>query len=175
MFRLLFTAAFLSLALSHSTCGAQSSASPNPDPSASTLPASSEMQTKTTAPKKIWTNDNLTSANGKVSVVGDKRNQKYTGTPDKPADPATVTRIHDSLKKLQTQLDGVNQQLVSFKEFQEGGTVSKADNEIPQGYTRVPVNQQIPVLEEKKKKLQTQIDDLLDEARKKGIEPGQLR
>ncbi|HEY2117958.1 MAG TPA: hypothetical protein VGH37_02130 [Candidatus Acidoferrum sp.] len=175
MFRLLFAAALLSLALSHSTCGAQSPASPNPDPNAAALPAVTEPQTKTATSKKVWTNENLANASGKVSVVGDKRNQKYAVTPDKPADPATVTRIHDSLKKLQTQLDGVNQQLVSFKEFQEGGTVSKADNEIPQGYTRVPVNQQIPVLEEKKKKLQAQIDDLLDEARKKGIEPGQLR
>lgn len=31
------------------------------------------------------------------------------------------------------------------------------------------------VLQEKKKDLQAQIDALLDEARKKGVEPGQLR
>ena len=53
--------------------------------------------------------------------------------------------------------------------------MTKGSTEIPTGYVRVPVNQQIPALEEKKKKLQGQIDDLLDEARKKGIEPGQLR
>ncbi|HEY4977549.1 MAG TPA: hypothetical protein VII25_00150 [Candidatus Acidoferrum sp.] len=108
-------------------------------------------------------------------MVGDNRNQKYTLTPAKPADPATVSRIRESLKKLQTQLDGVNQQLVSMKDFEEGETISKSSNEIPQGFTRVPVNQQIPVLQEKKKKLQLQMDELVDEARKKGIEPGQLR
>ncbi len=107
--------------------------------------------------------------------MGDNRNQKYTVTPAKPADPATVSKIRENLKKLQTQLDGINQQLSALKDFQEGETVTKSSDDIPQGYTRVPVNQQIPVLQEKKKKLEAQIDELLDEARKKGIEPGQLR
>lgn len=177
MFRWLFTAALASLFLAR-PCVAQSpAASPSADSNSITPSASvaTDSPAKAPASKKVWTNENLGNANGKVSVVGDKRNQKYTATPDKPADPATVSHIRESLKKLQTQLDGVNLQLASFKEFQEGETVSKTDNEIPQGYTRVPVNQQIPVLEQKKKKLQGEIDDLLDEARKKGIEPGQLR
>jgi hypothetical protein len=150
-------------------------ASPAPDPSNVVAPTGSESPGKTTPTKKIWTNENLAEVGGKVSVVGDKRNQKYVVTPDKPADPAAVSRIRESLRKLQGQLASVNQRLTSFKEFQEGGTVTNSDSEIPQGYNRVPVNQQIAALEDQKKKLQSQIDDLLDEARKKGVEPGQLR
>jgi hypothetical protein len=107
--------------------------------------------------------------------VGDKRNQKYTVTPTKPADPATVSRIRQNLEKLQSQLDEVNLELTSFKEFQEGETVTKSSNEIQKGYTRMPVNQQMAVLRDKKKKLEGQIDALFEEARKKGIDPGQLR
>lgn len=155
-------------------CVAQSASSIQ-DPSNVVAPTSGDSPTKTSTPKKVWTNENLADSGGKVSVVGDERNQKYTVTPDKPADPGTVSRIRENLKKLQDQRASVNQQLISFKEFQKGETVARSDSEVPQGYTRVPVNQQISALEEKKKKLQAQINDLLDEARKKGIEPGQLR
>jgi hypothetical protein len=39
----------------------------------------------------------------------------------------------------------------------------------------VPVNQQITSLTDKKKQLEGKIDALLDEARKKGVQPGDLR
>jgi hypothetical protein len=42
-------------------------------------------------------------------------------------------------------------------------------------YNQTPVDQQITALQEKKKQTQAKIDALLDEARKKGVEPGQLR
>jgi len=175
MSRWFFAVALASLVLG-TACFAQSSAAtPTPEQSSSGSTTAGDANSRTPAPKKVWTNENLGEASGKISVVGDNRNQKYTLTPAKPADPATVSRIRESLKKLQTQLDGVNQQLVSMKDFEEGETISKSSNEIPQGFTRVPVNQQIPVLQEKKKKLQLQMDELVDEARKKGIEPGQLR
>ncbi len=175
MFRLFSCAAVLTLSFGLSSYGQTPSTSSSPAPASSGTPTPTEANAKSPAPKKVWTNDNLADASGKISVVGDNRNQKYSLTPEKPADPATVSRIRESLKKLQAQLDGVNQQLTSMKQFQEGETVSKSSDEIPQGTVRVPVNQQIPVLQEKKKKLQLQIDELLDEARKKGIEPGQLR
>ncbi len=141
---------------------------PNPTP-----PAASPSKSPT--PKKVWTNENLVEAGGNVSVVGDKRNQKYTMTPAKPADPGTVSRIKQDLQKLQAQLEEVNQKLTSFKDFEEGETVTKGEEDASTSYTRMPVNQQMNALQKKKKKLETQIDALIDEARKKGIEPGQLR
>ncbi len=69
----------------------------------------------------------------------------------------------------------MNKQITAYKQFEEGETVPDSGQDISKGYTRTPVNQQIAKLQGKKKDLQTQIDELIDEARKKGVEPGQLR
>jgi hypothetical protein len=127
------------------------------------------------APKKVWTNDNLSDASSKISVVGNKGNQKYPMTPSKTADSATVERIRKNLQKLQGQVEDIKKQLASYKEFQEGEAVSKSGYQVDKGYGRIPVEQQIIMLEKKKKDLETQIDEQLDEARKKGIDPGELR
>jgi len=125
------------------------------------------------APKKVWTNDNLSDASKKISVVGNKTDQKYPLT--KTADPATVDRIRKNLEKLQGQVEDIKKQLASYKEFQEGEAVSKSGYQVDKGYGRIPVEQQVIMLQKKKKDLETQIDEQLDEARKKGIDPGQLR
>ena len=193
MFRWLFSIAlFLAVSVD---CGAQApapSAAPAATPASNTANApaqsSSDSPAKvsdgsaspsaaagTGATKKVWTNENLRDANGNVSVVGDKRNQKYNMTPVPAADSATVARIRQNLQKLQGQLDDVNKQITAYKQFEEGETVPDSGQDISKGYTRTPVNQQIAKLQGKKKDLQTKIDELIDEARKKGVEPGQLR
>ena len=53
--------------------------------------------------------------------------------------------------------------------------VSTGERDTSKGYSRTPVDQQMNQLLNKKKDLESQIGDLLDEARKKGIDPGQLR
>jgi hypothetical protein len=147
-----------------------------PTPIDQTKPDSSpDIPTKNSPPRKVWTNENLSEVSGSVSVVGEKRNQKSAVNTLKPTDSATVSQIRVNLQKLQDQLDELNQKLISFKDFVAGETVSKGSNETSKGYTRTPVNQQVTGLEQKKKKLEAQIDALVDEARKKGIEPGQLR
>jgi len=146
-----------------------------PDQNQPNSTTSTTAATKSPSTNKVWTNDNLGHASGDISVVGDKRSQKSDNPQPKAADPATGARIRQDLQKLQSQLDGVNQKLISFKEFQQGETVTTGTDESSAAYTRTPVNQQIPALEQKKKKLEAQIDTLLDEARKKGILPGQLR
>jgi len=147
----------------------QDSSSPAP----STVPAAAPA-TPTAPPKKVWTNEDL-GGKGGVSVVGDKRNQNYHLTSNAPADSATVARIKKSLEKLQTQLDDVNAKLKSYKQFQDGESVSTGARDMSKGYSLTPVDQKIAQLQDKKKDLETQIGDLVDEARKKGIDPGQLR
>ena len=127
------------------------------------------------APKKVWTNDNISDASKRISVVGNKGSQKYPMTPTKTADPATVDRIRKNLQKLQGQVEDIKKQLASYKEFQEGEAVSKSGYQVDKGYGRIPVEQQVIMLEKKKKDLEAQIDEQLDEARKKGIAPGELR
>lgn len=141
-----------------------------PASSSTTTPAAAP-----TTPKKVWTNETMADTKGPVSVVGDKRNQNYHMGPSQPVDAATVARIKKDLEKLQTQLDDVKNKLKSYKEFQDGEAVSKGERDITKGYSRTPVDQQMVQLLDKKKQLEGQIGDLIDDARKKGIDPGQLR
>jgi hypothetical protein len=153
--------------------GQTQDAPPSQAPATTMTPAATNAHVA--PPKKVWTNEDITGTKGGVSVIGDKRNQNYHLTPNQPADPATVARIKKELEKLQTQLDDVNMKLKSFKEFQDGEPVSTGERDLSKGINRVPVNQQVAQLEDKKKTLQGQIGDLVDEARKKGVDPGQLR
>lgn len=146
----------------------QSPPPPRTDSSATAPPAN-----PLTAPaKKVWTNDDLQGGRG-VSVVGDKRNQNYHMTQN--ADSAAVARIRKNLEKLSAQLEDTNHKLTDLKKFEAGETVHDPGRQVNKGLNRVPVDQQIAQLEASKKKLESQIGDLLDEARKKGIDPGQLR
>ena len=156
----------------------QSPAGPAPAPatgaqSTSPVPPSDPATASNSAPKKVWTSDDL--GGGRAANEGRKQTQKYQMTPNKPADPATVARLKTSLEKLQDQLDAVNRKLEAYKQFQQGEPVSTGGQDVSAGYIRTPVNQQMSGLVEKKKKLEGQLDDLWEEARRKGVEPGQLR
>jgi hypothetical protein len=168
--RLLLLCGFLPI-----VCIAQDSQAASPSlPNQSSTQATTEPTpaAKTEKTKKVWTNDDVKAA-GRVSVVGDKRNQKYTMT--KPADPATVAKYRNNLQKLQVQLDDVNKQLKLYGDFTEGKDVSEGARDMSHGYSRTPVDQQAAKLREKKKQLEDQMDGLYEEARKKGIESGQLK
>jgi hypothetical protein len=157
-------------------CSQDSQAAPpsaaSQQPTQSTTEQTPTPAAKIEKPKKVWTNDDVKSA-GSVSVVGDKRNQKYTIT--KPADPATIAKYRNSLEKLQAQLDSVNKQLQLYDDFAEGKPVSEGARDMSHGYSRTPVDQQTAKLKEKKKQLEEQMDGLYEEARKKGIESGELK
>jgi len=127
------------------------------------------------APKKVWTNDNLSDASKSISVVGNKSSQRYPMTPRKTADPTTIDRIRKNLQKLQGQVEEIKKQLASYRDFLAGEAVSKSGYQVGKGYGRIPVEQQVIMLEKKKKDLEAQIDEQFDEARKKGIDPGELR
>lgn len=167
--RLAKTSAFLALLLVPLSAWTQ-----DPGSSTSSTAPASVVANSSAPPKKVWTNEDL-GGKGGVSVVGDKPNQNSHVNANTPADPATVARIKKSLERLQAQLDDVNAKLKSYKEFQDGEAVSIGARDMSKGYSRTPVDQQIAKLEEKKKQLEDQIGDLVDEARKKGIDPGQLR
>jgi hypothetical protein len=124
--------------------------------------------------KKVWTNENLNEARGTVSVVGDKRSQKSLGTTSKSGGSATGAAVRPDLQKLQAQLDDVNKQLALYRAFQEGEPVSTNVRDFDKGISRIPVDQQMVKLKEKAVKLKQQIDELTDEARKKGVPPNQL-
>jgi chaperonin cofactor prefoldin len=127
--------------------------------------------------RKVWTNDNLSGASGTVSVVGDPKNtSKAKPTSEKPADAQYIASVRKQIDKYQEQIADVDRQLLDLKNFSQGEPNTSASGiKLNKGYNREPIEVQIRVLQEQKKDLQSKIDALLDEARKKGVEPGQLR
>jgi hypothetical protein len=157
---------------------ASSTLAQSPD-SASTQPAAqpqdSTAQPDAKKPKKVWTNENLSEANGSVSVVGDGKSKPKVDAPKK-ANAQYVASARKQLEKLQKQINDVDKQLTDLINFSKGEpSTSPGGIKLGQRYNREPLEVQIRALEDKKKDLQSKMDELLDEARKKGVEPGELR
>lgn len=186
--------------------GATSSPDPAKPPAQSQPPAAATPQTQTPAasanaaapkdqasdkdpakkkPKKIWTNEEMSTMHGKISVVGDPEqaradsdsrnwnNDPYSGSASDRQ--SAVASYREQLRQFREQLDSIDKKISDFRNF-------KADNSSPSGginvrnrYSMTPVEDQIRQLEEKKKQIQDKIDAVEEEARKNGIEPGELR
>ena len=129
----------------------------------------------TDKPKKVWTNEDVSGMKGPISVVGDGKNSKGKTSVQNPPDPTYVANVRKQLQKLQDQMADADKELAGLKNFSEGEPVATPDRELHKSYNSQPIDQQMTNLQTKKKDLQSKIDALLDEARKKGVEPGQLR
>lgn len=158
-----------------SSASAQSGASPSAQPATETTPDGSAAPTASTKKKKVWTNEDVGTLNGPVSVVGSSKKSGTASGDGTAADSQYIANTKKELEKLQTQLDEAKKQLTAFREFQQGKAPEPTGYQLGKGYNRVPVDQQIASLEEKKTRLEEKISDLLDQARKKGVQPGQLR
>jgi hypothetical protein len=149
--------------------------SPAPSASQSSSPAPAAATADAKKPKKVWTNEDVNGLSGPVSVVGNSKNSGKASSSAK-ADPQYIANTRKELAKLQSQLDDTDKQLSDLKDFSEGKAPANSSGyQINKGYNRVPVDQQITGLQDKKKQLEDKIGALLDEARKKGVEPGDLR
>jgi hypothetical protein len=168
----------LSLGILLTLLAAGSAAAQSPDAS-SPAPAARSKESTAAAdaakPKKVWTNENLSDASGAISVVGEPKSKPKTAS-TKPADAQYIATTRKHLEKLQSQMVDADKQITDLTNFSKGEPSTNASGiKLNKSYNREPIEVQIRVLQEKKKDLQAQIDTLLDEARKKGVEPGQLR
>ena len=155
-----------------------SAAAQAPASSATPLQAASQDSTppaETKKPKKVWTNEDLPSTKSGISVVGDtKSNSKPAGS--KPANAQYVSSIRKQLDKLQGQIADIDKQLVDLKNFSAGEPSTTASGiKLDKSYQREPIEVQMHALQDKKKDLESKVDALLDEARKKGVDSSQLR
>jgi hypothetical protein len=165
-------------------CGAAQStdsAQQPPPPAAQATPPQATTPAPTTdpsakKPKKVWTNEDLPEAHGSGPVVRDaKSTEKPKAQNRKGADSSYVANVKTQLEKLRGQIADSDKQIAKLKEFQSGEPVGTSDRQFHKGYNSEPIDRQIQTLEAKKIETQAKIDALLDEARKKGVEPGQLR
>jgi hypothetical protein len=158
--------------------GAPQSQAPTQKPTdqdSQTAAASAAERKKT---KKVWTNDNLGEVSGSaISQVGDVRNGSaaQNASPAKPASLQEVAAFRKQITTLQAQLAGVEKQIADLKSFSKGEAPGANGLQMHKRYTMEPVEDQMRKLEEKRNFLASQMDTLQDAARKRGIEPGQLR
>ena len=134
-------------------------------------------------PKKIWTNDEVATLPGEVSVVGQanqgvapRRKAGHDSSADQgQGQESQIDSYRQQIGQLHNQIDAADQRIAQLKNFKgENGSPTGGINP-NKGYNMVPLEDQVKQLEAKKKQLQGQIDDLENEARKNGIDPGKLR
>jgi hypothetical protein len=155
------------------SAAAQSQDASPPPPAAPAQDSAPPAETK--KPKKVWTNEDIPRTTGAVSVVGDAKNKPQPAS-SKPANGQYVTSVRKQLDKLQGQIADIDKQLVDLKNFSAGEPSTSASGiKLNKNYEREPIEVQIRALQSQKKDLESKIDDLLDEARKKGVDSSQLR
>jgi DNA repair ATPase RecN len=150
------------------------------DPTVSTPAAASADKKK---PKKVWTDDNIGSAKGNVSVVGDANSSSQNSAEKRPAASGAagearqnqIQHYRDQIQQYRDQIDAIDKRIDQLKNFKAENTSPSGGINMNQGYNMVPVEDQVKQLEDKKKQLQSKIDDTEVEARKNGIDPGDLR
>jgi len=110
-------------------------------------------------------------------VVGDsKGGSEAKAHSAGPADAQYVRSVRKQLEKLAAQMSDADKQIRDLTNFAKGETPAPASGlKLGKGYNREPVEAQIRAWQEKKRGLQSRMDALFDEARKRGVEPGQLR
>lgn len=134
-------------------------------------------------PKKVWTNDEISTVKGSVSVVGE---QNFSD-----ADPVTKTPSHntgqerlrqqqisyyrDQIQQLQGQIEAAGKRISQLRNFKGENTAPSGGINPSHGYNMVPLEDQVKQLEERKKQLQAKIQDVENDAKKNGLEPGDLR
>ena len=181
---LLISVAGVAFASQSSNSAGQSAsdpAKPAPSPTGSD-PGSAESGKK--KPKKVWTNDEISKVGGEgsISVVGNT-DANAKGSPKGNSSKSTRASsakdqsgsYRSRLRQLHNQLETTEKQIADLRNFNGESTGTSGGVNMNRGYGRTSVEDQIKILEEKKKQIQAQIGDIDDEARKDGIEPGDLR
>jgi hypothetical protein len=171
--------------------GNSSSAKPAPQEGSNTPGTSATPSTPRTAstdnttttkmkPKKVWTNDEIGSAKGGISVVGDGKSANSRRPAEESNDSydahaELVRNYRDQVQQLREQIDAADSRIEQLKNFKGENTSAAAGINMNRRYNMVPVEEQVKQLEERKKKLRAKIDDLEVQAKKNGIDPGEVR
>jgi hypothetical protein len=125
-------------------------------------------------PKKVYTNDDVQPAAPDVPAATAK--PAHSAAPSGKEPNAELARsMRAKLEKLAAQSKDADKQIDDLRRFQAGETNGDASHQWHKGYNTTPIPEQIAKLEEKRSQLQAQVEAIYDEARKKGILPGQLR
>ena len=86
-----------------------------------------------------------------------------------------VRQYRDAIEQLRSQIAQADARIAQLKDFKAENTTPSGGISLNKGYNMVPPEEQVKQLEERKKQCQSKIGDLENEARKEGIDPGELR
>ena len=136
-------------------------------------PADSPSHTPDQKTKKVWTNDDF--AQGSANAAPTAKEADLPGRSTDHVNAQLASQLRGKLEKLQAHWKVAGQQLDELKRFQAGELSGDDGRQLHKRYNRAPIPEQIAKLEEKRKHLQDQIEAIYEEARKKGILPGELR
>jgi hypothetical protein len=136
-------------------------------------PAEVQSSTSSAKPKKVWTNEDLAPAQETTAAPA-----KAPGSPapaGKDLNAQLAAQLRARLETLQRQSKDADTQLEELKRFEAGEGSGEAGRQLHKRYSTAPIPEQIAKLELKRKQLQEKIEAIYEEARKKGLLPGQLR
>jgi hypothetical protein len=136
-------------------------------------PADTPPNTSDQKTKKVWTNGDFAPGSPNLAPAA-----KEAGSPRRSTDHSNAqlaSQLRGQLEKLQAQWKDTDHQLDELKRFQAGERSGDAGRQLQKGYNSAPIPEQIARLEEKRKHLEDRIEAIYEEARKKGILPGELR
>ena len=149
-------------------------------PTAAAKPASARQPAKAAdkKPKKVWTNDDIPSAPD-PDVPKPDFFAPDTPHPETKVGPIekkdVVEKFRRQLTTLRAQLSATEKKISELHNFKGDNAAPSGGIDPHHGYSMTPISDQIRQLEEKKKLILANIDDVEEQARKQGIEPGQLR
>jgi hypothetical protein len=164
-------------------CWAQSEQATPPPTSQPAKPAANSQTPppagKTEKTKKVWTNEEVGDLQGPVSTVGAKRSSEestqssQSGATDSRR--GKILRYRAAIAELRRKIDAADQRIAQYKNFKADDSSPNGGINPHKGYSMVPLDEQVKQLEEKKKQLLASIEELENQAKKEGIEPGDLR
>jgi hypothetical protein len=161
---------------------------PAQSPEAPAKPADAQTSSSNTSAekkksKKVWANEDMGSVKGRVSVVGEASVSSggsgvKTSLQSRAAENVRQQQIEHYrylLQQYQSQIESIDKRVAQLKNFKAENTSPSSGVRMHQGYNMVPLEDQVKQLEEQKKQLQARIEDAESEARKNGIDSGDLR
>jgi hypothetical protein len=135
----------------------------------------------------VYTDDNLSSIHGTISVVGDGSSHGSTGNGNSAGDPSATTAAagnnseaywRSRARAIKDQIAATDQQIADVKaEIAKQGAASFDPSAgLSQGVIIIhDRNAEVKQLEDRKRSLENQLDELGDEARKAGADSGWAR
>jgi hypothetical protein len=146
-------------------------AAPQPSPAAAVAAvpkdpnAAKDQAKEKKKPKKIWTEEEISAVGGSISVVGDLNtsNSSSRAPAALPAAPdgRGAAYYRGRLAPLRQQIEDLDREIRQMKNSK--------------GNVRENVDSQVQIRETQREKIQKQVNEIEEDARRHGIAPGDLR